>query len=187
MRKMINIGCVIVVLVLLGACGAATVQEVVTKTRLEWVGDDALKPDPRAEAILVDAFRQSGVEWDAKQLENAIAARDAIRTQFGFLREKLTLDGTISYYTFKGSFEFIQYNYRTLEEILDDRVAAGALDEKAEVIYGYVRRDINAKLERQRIKIAEAEADINGKATEANIEQIRGVYDFLQPLISTVL
>ncbi len=187
MRKLINVGCGILMLFLLAGCGAANVQEVIDGTKLVWVGDDALQPDPKAEAILFEAFSQSQIPWDKKQLEKATGARDAIQAQFAFLREKLKLDGTVSYYTFKSSFEFIQYNYKVLEDELNDRVNAGALDPKAEVIYGYVKRDINTKLEIQRAKIAATEADINGRATELNIEQMRGVYDTLKPLISTVL
>ncbi|MBU1420794.1 MAG: hypothetical protein KKI15_20130 [Proteobacteria bacterium] len=186
MRKLINVGCGILVLFFLAGCGA-NVQEVIDGTKLVWVGDNALQPDPKAEAILLEAFSQSDIAWDKQQMAEATGARDAIQSQFAFLREKLKLDGTLSYYTFKSSFEFIQYNYNVLEGILDERIASGALDEKSGVIYGYVKRDINVKLDIQRAKIAEAEADINGRVTELSIEQMKGVYDTLRLLIAAAL
>lgn len=167
---------------LFGGCGA-NVLEVANSARVASLSETAIRANPKAEAILSEAFTKA--TWDDQQLAEATTAREAIKSQLAFLKKKQEIDGTVPYYTYKTSLEVIGYNYGILKDILDERV--GTLGEPEGVIYDYVVRDIAIKLEVQRVKAAEVEADINNRADALSAEQIRNIYDTLKPLVEIVL
>ncbi len=152
------------------------------------VYNDSLTPNPQAERLLESALSNSKVPWDNDNFASILGARDAIKQMGQFIKFRLALDGTIPYYTYKETFAFIQFQYNILEEALDARVAVkGAITEEAEVIYYYVKRDIKARLYLQQQKITHSEKNINDRASANSIEELKGIYAAVKPLIDMAL
>ena len=142
---------------------------------------------PEAEEILYLEFVTSPIEWLPGDEERASKARDSINQQFEFWKARLSIDGTLPYYSYRSGFEFIQWNYRILEEVLDRRVDQGAISDSGKIIYGFVKRDINTKLKMQLQRISQAEDSINSKTSAAQIEQMKRMYETIRPLIDLAI
>lgn len=172
----------------LTGCGAfrADVEKAAQSATVPFAGDYVLLPDPEAEEILQGAFRRSDIPWDVQDAQKADQFRDAMDAQFEMWYAKVKLDGTLPYYNYKHGFEFIQFCWRNLIDILDRRVQDGALSIEEKVIYRLVRDNIEVKLDQQRRIIALAEDDINAAAEQLSIDQMKEVYKVMKPLISTV-
>lgn len=167
--------------------GTTDIAKFAEEETVSWFGEAALLPPAKAEQMLYEEFVTSTVDWLPGDEAKAAMARDAINQQFEYMKAKLDINGSLPYYTYRSGFEFIQFNYKMLEEVLDRRVAQGAISEAAEIIYEFVRRDVNTKLQIQRQRISQAEDSINSKTSEAQIENMRRFYATLKPLVDLAL
>lgn len=167
--------------------GSADIRQFAQEETVSWLGDNALRPPAEAETILYEEFVTSPIDWLPGDAAKASMARDSINQQFEFMKAKLNLDGSLPYYTYRSGFEFISWNYKALEEALDRRVSQGAISKAGEIIYGFVKRDVNTKLELQRQRISQAEESINSKTSESQIENMRRIYATLKPLVDLAL
>jgi len=180
---------VFIALFMLSGCsmfGSSNIQNIAAQETI--VLEDQLQPDPEAEKILVRSFTRSKVPWKAGRIEKINGARIAISSMGKFLQARLLLDSSIPYYSYKSSAEFTQYQYNILQQELDARAEVkGAIPDSSKVIYYYVRRDILLRLSLQRQKIALTEKGINDKASQDTLEELKGVYKAIKPLVDMAL
>jgi len=148
----------------------------------------AVTVDPKAEAILEEAFASSDVPWEDKAVQEIEVSRHAIVAMGAFLKARLNLDSSLPYYTYKSSFEFIVNQYNIIQSHLDDRIQVkGAVNDKAIVIYGYVKKDINMRLDLQRRRIDASTKQINDKTSSSSIEEMKGLFALVKPLIGLLI
>ena len=144
-------------------------------------------PNPEAERILENAFSQSEIPWEVGSPEAIEKARLAIKATGEFLRSKLSLTSGLPYYSYRHSYEFVVNQYDIIARELDKRVALGAIEPKAAVIYGYVKRDITEQLEFQRKKIVSTEKEAKSQASTITIDEMKGLFNLIKPLIDVAL
>ncbi len=179
----------LIVLLLSSGCSifqGADIQGIASQKTI--VLEDYLQPDPEAERILVRSFTRSKVPWKKGRVKEINKSRAALVSMGEYLQDRLLLDSSIPYYTYKASAEFTQNQYNKLQRELDARVEVkGAIPDSSKVIYYYVRRDILLRLSLQRQKIALTEKSINDKASQNTLEELKGVYKAIKPLIDMAL
>lgn len=164
----------------------ADIQNIASQERI--VLEDQMKPDPEAERILIRSFTRSKVPWQAGRIEAINGARAALTAMGKYIQARLLIDSSLPYYVYKAAAEFNQNQYNILQQELDARVEVkGAIPDSSQVIYYYVRRDILLRLSLQRQKIAISEKSINDKASESTLDEMRGVYSALKPLLDMAL
>ena len=187
--KLYKLGILLGILLLFTGCSSlqtASVNEAIQSQTITYSED--LKPNPEAESILVNAFAESEIPWDGNDYKDLVMARSAIQAMGEYLKSKLEFDSSLSYYTYKASFEFIQNQYNTMQNILDKRVALdGSVSNEVRVIYSYVKRDINNRIYKQQLKIAAVENDISSQSVGNTVEELKNLYTVIKPLIDMAL
>jgi len=182
MKKLLQGLLLVIVILGLFGCGS-NVQSVANNYMVPFVGN--VLPPETAEMELEKAFRKSTVPWDLESAKRIANARNAISGIGEYIKDRLNFDSSLSYYNYKVWFEFTSYQYMKLQVELDARVKVpGAINDIGLVLYQYVRRDINNKLEAERTKIAATEKSIESKASADTIEDMKNIYATLKPLIS---
>ncbi len=180
---------IFIALSLLSGCSmfqGGSIQNIASQETV--VLEDHMKPDPEAERILVRSFTRSKVPWKAGRIQTINESRAAISSMGKYLQARLLLDSSLPYYVYKASAEFVQNQYNILQQELDARVEVkGAIPDSSQVIYYYVKRDILLRLSLQRQKIAITEKTINDKASENTLNELRGIYAAIKPLIDMAL
>jgi hypothetical protein len=151
--------------------------------------EDLLLPNPEAEELLEKAFSSSTVPWDDKELFTIISSsRNAIEAMGIYLKSKIELDGSLPYYEYKSSFNFVNNQYNILQKALDKRIETeGAISREGNAIYYYVKRDILTRLAVQQSKIAMTEKGIDDKASKNTIEEMKRIFRAVKPLIDMAL
>lgn len=181
---------VIAVPVMFSGCSATSgdFHQIAQDERVPYSGRISLSPPKDAEKVLKDGFyREMNISWIPGQKEEALLLLGAIESQFQYMKTRKDATGSLPYYVYRGGFELIQYSYLKLEEILDNRVAQNVLTVPEKVVYDLIKRDIKIKLELESDRINRAEENINKKASEQSIENIRRTYDILKPIIELAL
>ncbi len=180
---------VLITMLLMSGCsmfGSSNILDIASQERI--VLADQLQPDPEAERILVRSFTRSKVPWKSGRIKTINEARAAIASMGKYLQARLLLDSSLPYYTYKASAEFVQNQYNILQKELDARVEVkGAIPDSSQVIYYYVRRDILLRLSLQRQKIALTGKGINDRASQSTLEELKGVYKAIKPLVEMAL
>ncbi len=167
-------------------CGKNKIDEAAQNQTV--IYSDALAPNPAAESVLEKEFAKSRTPWNAKRLVTINKSRNAIDAMGVYLKARLEFDSTLPYYTYKSSFEYFQNQYNILQRELDARILIkGALSEQGQVIYFYVRRDINERLRIQRLRISSAEKTIEANASKDSIAEFKQIFTAVKPLIDMVL
>jgi len=185
MRKYILLIFVLVALQLSGCADSPNTDAALGDKTIQYT---SLIPDPKAEMILESAFTNTGIAWEAGEVEALDQARNAIKAMGGYLKARLELDSTLPYYTYKYAFEFIVNQYNIIQNILDKRVVVpGAISEEAGVIYYYLKRDINTKLSLQRQNIAQTEKSVDAKASSSSLNDMKDLFTLVKPIVDMIL
>jgi len=148
-----------------------------------------LPPMPEgAEDILVKAFTESDVPWGEENIQDIRESRAAINSMGKFMQIKSELSGTVPYYSYVASFEYLRAQYLRLQRSLDERVAVpGAVTEQAALLYEMVKQRIFAGLSTQQDLITMENGKINGMASQDAMEQLKDVYKLVKPLLGAVI
>ena len=164
--------------------------------RAEVENDQVLSADPllfqpplNAKQVLYEAFSREveGVPWLPSDKENAIKFLNAIDSTLSYMKNRTTLDGFLPYYVARDGFEAIQYYYMQLMILLDRRYHQGVLTEPEGVVYEYTRETIKQRLEVERIRMTQNEDSISAKASQRQLDQLKGLANTLEPIIGMIL
>jgi len=162
------------------------VQSIASNQSIQYVY--AVQPNYEAEKILEEEFGDTTIPWDNDSLERVRVARSALRAKGQYLKDRLDFNSALPYYVYKEAFEFIKNQYGIIQHELDARVLiVGAVSDKGKVIYDFVKADIHAMLNSQQLKIAATEKSINDIASKDTVEEIKSMFNAVQPLIGMVL
>lgn len=190
MKRVLSLMIGLIMMVALTGCGSSLFNSNITGAAqnqgMNYAG--LFTPNPEAEMMLETAFTETDVPWKEGRVKAINDARSTINGIASYLKTKIELDGTISYYSYKSAFENIQFQYNLLQTELDARVEIeGTISDKDKIIYYYVKRDINLMIDLQRKKINATEKSIEAQADSDSIEEMKSIYSAIQPLVGMVI
>ena len=177
---------VILAAVFLSGCGAQKVEQIAATHVIMYKG---LPPMPEGvEDILVKAFTESAIPWDRNTLLEVRGSRNAITSMGDFMKAKSELNGSVPYYNYVSSYEFLKSQYMILQRGLTARTEVpGAVSEQATALFNMVSQRIMAGLENQQDLISVENGKINGMASQDTMNQLKDVYKLVKPLLGAVL
>jgi hypothetical protein len=176
---------ILILLLILAGCSPPTAK-FIRDQRMDPVTYIDIAPMIEVEERLTKAFAEQ-VDWDLYDDEIITSSISAIKGEFEWLSRKAQIQGSLSYYDTVVANEKVDYFWSQARKELDEIVTNGEVDTDTSLIYYYVRRDIEKALLEWKMTVKTAEASIDAKIGQYDVEQIKKAFNMLKPFLATIL